>query len=193
MEHLDGGNLRAWLARPHDEAEVLAVFLAAGRGLAAVHAAGLVHRDFKPENVLLGSDGRVRIGDFGLAGVSARASAAPPLALGSGEHLPGTPMIERLIGTPGYIAPEQLGGAAVDHRADQYAFCVAMVEALTGQRPMGPGFAAPTVSPRVRAALARGLAASPAARWPSMDALLAELAGGRGVVERLRAWWRAAT
>src|SRR5215470_6274154 len=116
MELVEGPTLRAWLAeKPRTAVEILAVFDAAGQGLSAAHGAGLVHRDFKPENVLLGADGRARVTDFGLA---VAAGAAGELA-----------------GSVPYMAPEQLQGEAVDARADQFAFAVALYEALYGERP----------------------------------------------------------
>jgi serine/threonine protein kinase len=195
MELVVGGTLRDWLAREaRDWRQVLAVFLRAGRGLACAHAAGLVHRDFKPDNVLVGDDGRVRVTDFGLArGV--REVAGPGEDLGSfpGDALDAT--ITRtgaLVGTPAYMAPEQLLGASADARSDMFGFSVALYEALYGERPFagtniaalrtstasGVLRAAPLTSPvpeAVREVLVRGLRPRPDDRFPSMDALLCAL------------------
>ena len=153
MEYVDGTTLRDWLAASHTPDQILEVFIAAGRGLAAAHRAGLVHRDFKPSNVMIGKDGRPRVLDFGLASS----------ALG---------------GTPAYMAPEQARGEPTDARADQYAFCVALWEALSGERPVAPlvatGMLVYVGDPIVRA-LRRGLANDPAARFPYLEELLAEL------------------
>jgi serine/threonine-protein kinase len=156
MEYVDGVNLREWLKRePRPWRRVLAALIAAGEGLAATHRTGLVHRDFKPDNVLIGRDGRVRVGDFGLAFVAA--AGAP----------------ETLAGTPAYMAPER----AADARADQYAFCVTLHEALYGRRPDEEGGRAreASVPAWVRAVVKRGLSADPAQRYPSMDAVVAAL------------------
>ncbi len=183
MELVDGGNLRAWMKAGPPVRDVVAVFAAAGRGLAAAHRAGIVHRDFKPDNVMLGRDGRVRVGDFGLAVGDAGDDAAA------------------VAGTPAYMAPEQQLGRAVDARADQFAFCVSMWEALGGERPfvpessvgmptaLGVGLAIiddargphPPRAPRwLRQVLDRGLAADRDARYPSMDALVDALEHGLG-------------
>ena len=165
MELVEGPTLREWLAvAPRSVAAVLRVFTAAARGLAAAHDAGLVHRDFKPSNVLVGPGDRVRVADFGLAQVVL-------------EPDPST----RWAGTPAYMAPEQRRGEPATPRSDQYAWCVALHEALTGHMP---GANAETTSARavaeavpahVQRCLARGLVDDPQARWPSMHALLRAL------------------
>ncbi len=176
MELVEGRTLREWLAesprRPWRE--VLDVFLLAGRGLAAAHAAGLVHGDFKPENVLLGEDSRVRVADFGLAR-PAEAEAAEPGGAVSG--------------TPAYMAPELPRGSRSDARSDQYSFCVALWEALHGERPSPGGGEVPPgvrVPAWVRQALARGLQPDPAGRFASMDELLRELGRDPGAARRRR-------
>ena len=155
MEHVDGVTLRDWLRESHPPAEILDVFVQAGRGLAAAHRAGLVHRDVKPSNIIVGSDGRARVLDFGLA------------RGGEGDAEPA------IVGTPGYMAPEQRRGERVDARADQYAFAVALWEALGGKRDADrlDGVADPIVR-----ALRRARQDDPAARYGSLDELLDELA-----------------
>jgi tetratricopeptide (TPR) repeat protein/predicted Ser/Thr protein kinase len=173
MELIEGTNLGEWLrAAPRTWRAIVGVFLGAGRGLAAAHAAGLVHRDVKPGNILVGNDGRVRIGDFGLV-TTGRASEGS------------------VAGTLAYMAPEQLEGAPLDARADQFAFCVALYEALYGVRPfagatvtgrkaaIAAGITRPSakaVPSRISDAVLRGLRAAPADRWPSMSALVDVLA-----------------
>ena len=138
MEMVDGMTLRDWIAEgPHPWREVLAKYRPAGEGLAAAHQAGLVHRDFKPANVLIGRDGRVQVTDFGLArGTAAISSDEVPVA---GTTHPSTdPRLTQdgvVLGTPPYMAPEQSRGHDPDPRSDQYAFCVALYEALFGVRP----------------------------------------------------------
>jgi tetratricopeptide (TPR) repeat protein len=207
MELVEGETLRQWLgAGPRSWREVLDRFLPAGRGLAAAHAAGLVHRDFKPENVLLGRDGRVRVVDFGLAKALADAAEEPPAggeeAEGSGGALV-TPLTEWgvVLGTPAYMAPEQLRGTAADARSDQFSFCVALYEALYGERPFagdGPRALAEAVTrgavreapagTRVpgwlRAVVLRGLKVSPEERYPTMDDLLRDLERDPDAVRR---------
>jgi tetratricopeptide (TPR) repeat protein len=188
MEQVEGGTLRGWLSEPRSWREVVAVFLQAGRGLAAAHKAGIVHRDFKPENVLVGQDGRVRVTDFGVA--RAR-DAADAIALTTAEAArPLGPTLTRhgqVIGTPGYLAPEQLDGN-VTPQSDQFSFCVTLYEALVGERlytrwPHAAyfrelrskqiEFPAKTAVPHfVRDVVLRGLRLDPAQRFASMDALL---------------------
>ncbi|HEY3446493.1 MAG TPA: protein kinase [Myxococcales bacterium] len=139
MELVDGPDLFRWLReKPRTRREIFEAFLHAGRGLVAAHRAGMVHRDFKPDNVMIGRDGRVRVTDFGLAHMSELPSwPAPPLT-GAGSQSPNTvsQSISGLIsGTPAYMAPEQFAGGATDARADQFAFCVSLWEALVGERP----------------------------------------------------------
>jgi eukaryotic-like serine/threonine-protein kinase len=198
MEYVAGTTLRGWLTETRREPRaILATFVRAGRGLAAAHAAGLVHRDFKPDNVLLARDGSVKVTDFGLARIAGdvlgEAPAGARIAVGSELTISGA-----VIGTPAYMAPEQFDGKAIDARSDQFAFCVALYEALHGERP----FRGTTVAElraavvagridaprtkrggsRVHRALVRGLAAAPAERFPAMQELLAELAPRRGRV-----------
>ena len=145
MEFVEGGTLRQWLAREKRSwREVVAVFARAGRGLARAHAAGIVHRDFKPDNVLIGGDGRVRVTDFGLArntldveaGVSPDPAELAGIDAALSRSLTRTGM---LVGTPAYMAPEQLAGAPADVCSDVYSFCVALYEGLYGERPFAGG------------------------------------------------------
>ncbi len=185
MALVEGFTLRSWLeAEPRTTAEVLAVLRDAGRGLAAAHAAGLVHRDFKPENVLVSGEGHVFVTDFGLARSFDAAESGGWAMAGSGRQT------TKLAGTPAYMAPEQLRGQVVDARCDQFAWCVTTFEALAGKRPyddetlqriaLDPTFVPEPVSlppsiavpRRIRAALERGLSIDAAARFASVDALL---------------------
>jgi serine/threonine protein kinase len=217
MELVHGTSLRVWQQQARSVGEIVEAYIAAGRGLAAAHAAGIVHRDFKPDNCLVGGDGRIRVTDFGLA--AARPSAGPPRAdsgadppaaatAGSGSGS-GSGDLEltasgSVLGTPAYMAPEQFSGGNVDPRTDQFSFCVALYEALYGGRPFGgktfdelgdnvcegkvqPPPARSQVSGALRAIVVRGLRARPGDRFPTMDHLLAEL--GR---DRARPWRRTA-
>jgi tetratricopeptide (TPR) repeat protein/tRNA A-37 threonylcarbamoyl transferase component Bud32 len=186
MELVEGTSLRTWLdeqRRPWRE--VLGVFLQAGEGLAAAHAAGLVHRDFKPANVVLGPDGVAKVTDFGLAvGASdfSHQRPAQPVTASAEDLPPDRSTSALLVGTPAYMSPEQREGRSLDARTDQYSFCVALFEGLTGQRPAGsggpPGAAPPqhrSIPGWVMRPVLRGLKESPEERHPSMRALLAAL------------------
>jgi len=198
MEYVDGSTLAEWLsAKKRPWREVVSNFAQAGRGLAAAHAASIIHRDFKPDNVLVGNDGRVRVLDFGLAraahaveGNSAitgngRSARAGKLDVAVSE--PG-----KVMGTPAYMAPEQLKGQLADTRTDQFSFCAALYQGLYGELP----FSGETVTAllnqmeqkrvkeapsavrlpaRVRKVLLRGLNPAREERYESMDQLLKEL------------------
>lgn len=198
MELVEGGTLRQWLARrPRTVPAILEVFRQAGRGLAAAHAAGLVHRDFKPENVLVGEDDRARVTDFGLVGLGTQ-----PVELDGDDTELGLSLTRTgtILGTPAYLAPEVLRGGAATAASDQFSFCVALYEALWSQPPFAgetvqelfanltngalvPPPRRPAVAAQIRRAITRGLAVDPRERWPSVDALLAEL-----TVRRLPLW-----
>ncbi len=209
MEYVAGQTLGAWLREPRSWAEILRRFVPAGRGLAAAHAAGLLHRDFKPENVLVGADGRVRVTDFGLArelvpeptNEPDEPTREAPLA-NMGLTAPGA-----IVGTLPYLAPERLTGAPADAASDQFAYCVSLWEALFGERPFAgqsvgelafamaagsprPPSSAPRVPGWLLAAIVRGLASYPTERWPSMHALLDALAVDPAA--RRRRWLQAA-
>ncbi|MBK7078272.1 MAG: serine/threonine protein kinase [Myxococcales bacterium] len=197
MELVDGTTLGRWRkAEPRAWSTILARYRDAGRGLAAAHAVGLVHRDFKPDNVLVARTGEVKVTDFGLVTASrsdgdrppALAAAAPAAPIDAGDLT----RTGAIMGTPRYMAPEQFLSQAVDARTDQFAFCASLYEALW----LTPPFAGDTVAALavavtagelreppdsavplpVRRAVLRGLARDPAARHPSMEALLALLA-----------------
>jgi tetratricopeptide (TPR) repeat protein/tRNA A-37 threonylcarbamoyl transferase component Bud32 len=209
MEYVDGLTLKDWITQPHTRAEILAVFIAAGRGLAAAHQKGLVHRDFKPDNVMITHDGRVLVMDFGLvheanSEVEAKARVAKMLdsadvmisqslrvsALSTDLTATGA-----MMGTPAYMSPEQFLGRPTDARTDQFSFCVALWEALCGERPFaGDTFATLCFSVTqaqfrepargklpsyLRKILDRGLSGGVEQRWPSMEPLLVELGKNR--------------
>ena len=159
MELVEGTTLRAWLeAATRSRDAVLEVFRQAGAGLGAAHAAGLVHRDFKPENVFVDRAGAAKVGDFGLARAVIEGGAR-----GERQHETSVEVVtltrtDALLGTPAYMAPEQLDGEPATAAADQFAFCVALWEALSGARP----FAAETSVDALRAAIAVGPAVAPA-------------------------------
>ena len=133
MELVEGEDLAHWLRSPRTWRETLAVFIEAGRGLAAAHEAGLVHRDFKPDNVFVEAEGRVRVGDFGLV-----RSGAPPSQEEIDSGLPDDPMLtspDAILGTPAYMAPEQFEALPADALSDQFSFCVALWEGVFGALP----------------------------------------------------------
>lgn len=190
MEFVRGLTLQAWLhAKERSWPEVVEVFRQAGAGLAAAHAAGLVHRDFKPANAILGDDGRVRVLDFGLcASLTARTELAGKSPGEANAASPG----RQLVGTPAYMSPEQFRGEPVEPASDQFSFCVALYEALYGQRPFAGDTAQsialavtrgeirnPPVGGQIPAWLhaitLQGLRADPRARFSSMDELLRAL------------------
>ncbi len=198
MEFVRGETLRSWTqAKPRTWREILEVFVQAGRGLAAAHAAGVVHRDFKPDNVMVGDDGRVRVMDFGLARALSGSPASEPelAALVATDGALALTTAGARIGTPAYMAPEQHLGQEASERSDQFSFCVALFEALHGQRPFagndlgslsasvlgGEIRAVPTraVPGWLRRAILRGLAVNAAERWPDMPALLREISRGQ--------------
>ncbi len=247
MEFVPGTTLSTWLAaQDRGWREILDMFLQTGRGLVAAHAAGVVHRDFKPDNVLIGADARPRVTDFGLARVAGehdppprsidptRVAAArdspvepglartgmvvtPPVEPGLGLARTGvvaTPSIApglaltqagAVMGTPIFMAPEQHLGLVADAHSDQFSFCVALWQALFHQLPFAgetlvelvlavtAGSLAPTPRSNVpawlRVALLRGLAVDPAARWPTIDALLTVLAHDPSRARRRRLAW----
>lgn len=183
MELVQGPSLRAWQSsEARSCAVILQVYRQAARGLVAAHERGLVHGDFKPENVLIDDGGRVRVADFGLAAHSGAAQTDPPRNGDPSAADVTAPHLGTLVGgTPGYMAPELLEGAAPSPASDQYALCVSMLEALEGHHrdQHASGRAAVRTPAYVRSALIRGLQASPVARFPSVEALLSALAPRR--------------
>ncbi|MEZ4453706.1 MAG: serine/threonine-protein kinase [Nannocystaceae bacterium] len=194
MEFIEGVSLGTWLrGQKRSRREILQVFAAAGRGLAAAHREGLVHGDFKPDNVLVDPSGRVRVVDFGLAFAQDRSkptTKARPSQLEIAVDTRLTPA-GTMTGTPAYLSPEQFHGAPGSALADQFSFCVSLYEGLYGVRPFpGDDLRAIRASverglppePRersqpawIRRILVRGLGDDPGERYPSMDELVADL------------------
>ncbi|HEY0192316.1 MAG TPA: serine/threonine-protein kinase [Kofleriaceae bacterium] len=191
MEFVEGDTLTSWLRKyPRTWREIIDVFLQAARGLVAAHGVGLLHRDFKPDNVLVGGDGRVRVTDFGLArsvlAPDELARARPELtALDVALTATGT-----VLGTPRYMPPEQITGQDLDARSDQFSFCVALYEALYGCHPLPGGTSVRMLEggdrampppegsklpPVIARTVLRGLERDRARRFPTMAALITEL------------------
>ena len=201
MELIEGQTLRRWRREgSHSARQVLDVMLPAGRGLAAAHKAGLIHRDFKPDNVIVGKDGRVCVLDFGLARAAALSDApeeSPPPDAAPGEVPSSRRLLDvsltvagAIMGTPGYMAPEQYSGGAVDEHTDQFCYCVTLYELLYGQHPFGRAIGDikqntlagkvgtpenDRVAARLRRIVLRGLSLDKSQRYPTMEALLADL------------------
>lgn len=191
MELIDGTTLRQWAAAERTRDELLEVLLGSAEGIAAAHASGLIHRDIKPENVLVTRGGRPVVTDFGLARIDIPVDP-------NGSTMSGDPLMTAtgaIVGTPAYLAPEQLTGDPLDARVDQFAWATMAWELLTGTRPF-PIIAAirldairagvtppPALDKELAAALVRAMALNPKDRWPSMreliDALRAKPAGER--------------
>jgi tetratricopeptide (TPR) repeat protein len=199
MEYVEGETGRAWMhawrgRRPRDLGRLLDVIEQVGRALAAAHASGLVHRDVKPENVMIDVDGRARLMDFGLARAdqTARTLADDDAMASASSHAP--------YGTPGYMAPEQLRGDEVGPAADQFALAAWLFEGLYERRirpdrsPTGAAHltvevpsdrAVPRALQRI---LARALADDPRDRWPSTAAFVDAMAAARSRPRRIGAF-----
>lgn len=195
MEKLVGETLGQWLQCKRSLAEILEVFGQAAQGLIAAHEVGIVHRDFKPANVMVSSDGVVKVLDFGLArayGITPSAATTAPTSPGTGPLGDEVTEAGLVLGTPSFMAPEQHQGLPADAQSDQYAFCVALFRAVYGVMPfygetadtileaklsmrLPPGPIASSVPRRLANAIARGLSPQPRLRWSSMEALLAAM------------------
>lgn len=194
MELVEGETLREWQRRRRHWRQVVDVYLQAGRGLAAAHARDLIHRDFKPENCIIGNNGRVRVLDFGLARGSkvSEPTTSQDLLLEDGALRQRITQSGKVLGTLSYLPLAQIKGQPADARSDQFSFCVSLYEALYGVLPFHDGSLHALISAqqagvmqkgpheravprRLRRILLRGLAEQPEARWATMDELLAAL------------------
>ncbi|MCA9719883.1 MAG: serine/threonine protein kinase, partial [Myxococcales bacterium] len=179
MELVEGLELGAWVEATKPKVkEILAAYVQAGRGLAAAHELDIIHRDFKPANARRDPKGHVRVLDFGLAAQDQGSSVRDCVSAGSSDVA--SALTRALVGTPRYMAPEQREGRGVSAASDQYSFCVALHEALTGAPPSTERADASALAGRLprwlQRVLQRGLQPDPALRYPSMRALLDELA-----------------
>ncbi len=187
MEFVEGIDLRQWAETRPGWREVVAAFVAAGRGVAAAHAAGMVHRDLKPANILRARDGRVLVTDFGLVRLQPERDEGS--VVGDAQCVPDAPELTEVgvfLGTPAYAAPEQFSGITTAS-SDQYSLCASLYAVLFGRPPHG---GRPSAAPAGRrgappagggcprwlwTVIARGLEPDPAERYPSVDALVAAL------------------
>ncbi|MBL9103367.1 MAG: protein kinase [Myxococcales bacterium] len=213
MEYVKGKNLADWLhAEERTWQEILEVYVQAGRGLAAAHRQGLVHRDFKPENVLVDPDGRARVLDFGLARSEATAELSDSALIGRNGAVSvrdNLTLAGAIMGTPAFMSPEQHLGTLADARSDQFSFCVALYVGLYGTQPfpgetlaeLGSSVTTGELRPPpedtrvpgwVFAALQVGLQTNPDERYPSMDTLLAAVSPELVAGPRRRWVWPAA-
>lgn len=207
MEFIRGASFDAWTPTASSWKEVLAVFIQAGRGLEAAHRAGIVHRDFKPQNAIVGENGLVKVLDFGLARATGDQVQEDWFTTHADEEPSPSPLMRpltrtgTLIGTPAYMSPEQHFGEPTTAASDQFSFCVSLYQCLYGLLPFsttsfaslredvlkGHILQAPLRSPvpaRVFHVLRRGMAVDPGARWPSMSALIAVLERDPGATYR---------
>ncbi|MEM6995121.1 MAG: serine/threonine-protein kinase [Myxococcota bacterium] len=182
MEYVAGQTLRRWLQDAPGRAEALRVLVGAARGLAAAHAAGIVHRDFKPENVMVTTEGSAKILDFGVSSSVELPTEADAARTGEKAALTSLTRTGGIVGTPAYMAPEQLAGDEVGPKSDQYSFFVVAYEILCGQRPYtgrsveelalrqrDPPPASPRLAGHLERTLRRGLQLEPGQRFASMD------------------------
>ena len=201
MELIRGTTLREWAQKPQSVSDVVKAMIAAGRGLAAAHGAGVLHRDFKPANVLIDRHGNVKVADFGLA-----ARAPGRVAEGTDSVMdPSVDMAAAMTGTGSgtgpYMSPEEALCNTVDARSDQFSFCATLYELVAGERliPIGTAADAPaglievqldrvrrSVSRRLLRVLTRGLSFDPSARYATMNQLLDDLSGAASRAPRLR-------
>lgn len=199
MELVEGSHLGRWLGNGERTADaILDAFLQAGEGLDAAHEAGVIHRDFKPSNVLVGEHGRIKVGDFGLARTWMSSPVPETVSQTSGMPARNDEMTftGSAVGTPTYMPPEQHRGETADELSDQYAFCVALWYALANRSPFAEANGSEAllaakeagppslpsrvqVSRAVAAAIERGMEPRPSNRWPSMRALTQAITRGR--------------